>query len=159
MPGLTFPATGRLGVTSPPSRSAKKILRPSVLCSAKTAASPSRSRSIFSFLPRYPALPIFSVCVSAFADSPQRRGLLRDAGISPHGRTSSSYLSLSAGRQTALSSSRAVPVNTCPGLRPRRCPGHSPRPGLSACLTYPGLLPSVHLITSAFPPGFPEVYP
>jgi len=78
-------------------------------------------RSSLSFPDTLPG-PSFVVCVSAFADSSRRRGLLRDAGISPSGRISSSYLSFSAGRQTALPSSRATPVNACPGLRPRWCP-------------------------------------
>ncbi len=63
------------------------------------------------------------------------------------------------GKRPALPGSQVTPVSTCNGLRPRWCPEYSPRPGFSACLTYPGLLPSARSTASAFPSGFPEVYP
>jgi hypothetical protein len=47
-------------------------------------------------------------------------------------------------KQVVLPSSQATPLSTCPALRPRWCPAHSP-------LTYPGLLPSATMTTSAFP--------
>ncbi len=45
VPGFAFPTVGRLGFTSPPYRMPKRR-HPSVLCSAKTAKSPSRETSL-----------------------------------------------------------------------------------------------------------------
>ena len=52
---------------------------------------------------------------------------------------------LRARKQTALPSSRATPLHTCPVLKPRWCPGRSP-------VMLAGLPPSVTRRTSAFPP-------
>jgi hypothetical protein len=71
------------------------------------------------------------------------------AGSSPHGRFSC-YLQFYAGKHVDLPSSQAPPMSTCPVLRPRWCPEHSPRPDVSACLTYSGLLPSARSKASAF---------
>ena len=55
MPGFAFAPVGRLGLSSPPSR---PLLRPSLLCSAKTTASPSRVASLCRSLPNTSLVPI-----------------------------------------------------------------------------------------------------
>jgi len=93
MPCFTFPSAGRMGQTSPPSQPER--IRSGHRYYVPLRLPPDRLRVVrfsLSFPDTLPS-PSFVVCVSAFADSPQRRGLLRDAGISPPGRTSSSYLS------------------------------------------------------------------
>jgi len=96
--------------------------------------------------------PSFVVCVSAFADSSLRRGFLSDAGISPSGRTSSSYLS-SLRRETDGSL-------RFPDYPFKRMPrSKTPVVSLMLAISHPGLLPSGHCKPSAFPSGCPEVYP
>jgi len=53
IPGFTFPTVGRLGLTSPPSRSYP--IRTSVLCSAKTPKRTSQVCSLFAVRPQYPS--------------------------------------------------------------------------------------------------------
>lgn len=55
MPGFAFASVGRLGLTSPPSR---PLPRPSLLCSAKTTASPSQVASLCRSLPDTSLAPI-----------------------------------------------------------------------------------------------------
>ena len=55
MPGFAFAPVGRLGLTSPPSR---PRMRSSLLCSAKTTASPSRVASLCRSLPNTSLAPI-----------------------------------------------------------------------------------------------------
>ncbi|RLC09778.1 MAG: hypothetical protein DRI57_21505 [Deltaproteobacteria bacterium] len=69
----------------------------------------------------------------------------------PHGRTSSLYLSLSAGRQTALPSSQ-IPFKHMPWSQ-------TPVVSLTLTISHPGLLPSGNCKPSAFPSGCPEIYP
>ena len=54
MPGFAFATVGRLGLSSPPSR---PLMRPSLLCSAKTTASPSRVASLCRSLPNTSLAP------------------------------------------------------------------------------------------------------
>ena len=61
MPGFAFPAVGPVGLGSPPFRSAPPGA-PSVLCSAKTAAAPSRVASLrFTLASRYLACSTYSL--------------------------------------------------------------------------------------------------
>src|SRR5207245_7460053 len=62
MPGVSFPAVGPWDIGSPPCRPGASGSRPSVLCSAQTAHSPSRGRSVLPLLPRYLAALLF-LCV------------------------------------------------------------------------------------------------
>ena len=73
-----LPFSGSFGPHFPAFPVCKKnffFFRPSVLCSAKTAASPSPGRSIFSVLPGYPALPVFCRLCLCF------RRLISEAGL------------------------------------------------------------------------------
>jgi hypothetical protein len=62
MPGFAFPPVGPWDSGSPPSRPEAHRSQPAVLCSAKTANSPSRGRSVFPVLPRYLVSRLF-LCV------------------------------------------------------------------------------------------------
>ena len=62
MPGVAFPPVGPWDVGSPPSRPEAQGSQPSVLCSAKTANSPSRGRSVLPVLPRYLVSRLF-LCI------------------------------------------------------------------------------------------------
>ncbi len=76
MPGFAFAPVGRLGLSSPPSR---PLLRPSLLCSAKTTASPSQVASLCRSLPDTSLVPIWFVSLSArqqAGDSPLAPGPL-----------------------------------------------------------------------------------
>ena len=126
---LRLPSVGRLGFTSPPYR-LPTHRQSSVLCSAKTAKSPSRSTSL-----REAVVPRYLACTRFFVFLPIScyRGRL---AVTPKCKTAtapgllvSRYTSASgslARRQLALPSSQVTPVSTCPALRPRWCPEHSP---------------------------------
>ena len=51
-PGVAFPPVGPWDSASPPARPGAHRSRPAVLCSAKTARSPSRGRAVLPLLPR-----------------------------------------------------------------------------------------------------------
>ncbi len=125
VPGFAFPTVGRLGFTSPPSRM-PKCWHPSVLCSAKTAKSPSRVASGCPSLPD--TLPTSVICVSSHTLWVDSLSIQRQQQITP-GLLVNRYTSTSGystRRQMALPSSQATPLCTCPGLRPRRRPEYSP---------------------------------
>ncbi len=76
MPGFAFAPVGRLGLTSPPSR---PLPRSSLLCSAKTTASPSQVASLCRSLPDTSLVPIQFVSLLArqrAGDSPLAPGPL-----------------------------------------------------------------------------------
>ena len=115
MPGFAFAPVGRLGLTSPPSR---PLARSSLLCSAKTTASPSQVASLCRSLPNTSLVPIQFVSLSAHeqaGDSPLAPGPLvyRFAVL---------LRLLSHEEMAVLSSSQATLVRTCPALRLRWCP-------------------------------------
>jgi hypothetical protein len=64
MPGFAFASVGRLGLASPPSQ---PLPRPSLLCSAKTTASPSQVASLCRSLPDTSLAPPFGSCPSRLA--------------------------------------------------------------------------------------------
>ncbi len=133
-----------------------KRRHPSVLCSAKTAKSPSRETSL-----REAIVARYLACTQLFVSLPitSYRGrfdvALKCNSATTPGLLISRYTSASgspARRQMALPSSQATPMCTCPGLRPRRCPGYSR-------ITHPGLLPSSAFKLSAFTPQTCGSYP
>lgn len=152
MPCITFPPAGRLGQTSPPSQSVR--FRTDHRYYVPLRLPPVRI-GVVRFSLSFPDTlfcPSFVVCVSAFADSSLRRGFLSDAGISPSGRTSSSYLS-SLRRETDGSLK-------FPDYPFKRMPwSKTPVVSLMLAISHPGLLPSGNCKPSAFPSGCPEVYP
>ena len=127
MPGFAFASVGRLGLTSPPSR---PLARSSLLCSAKTTASPSQVASLCRSLPDTSLAPIRFVSLSA----------RQQAGDSPLAPGPSVYRFavllrlLSHEEMAVLSSSQATPLRTCPALRLRWCPLGLPYRLQDACL-------------------------
>ena len=125
LPGVAFPPVGPLGLSSPPSRPAACARRPSVLCSATTATTPSRRPSV---VPRSP----IPWCDPLLHSQPGPR-------TTPPALGSEVFYPGSPIRQfprsvVALPSSRVTPLMTCPALRPRWCPGHSPSRIQDCCL-------------------------
>ena len=105
----------RLGLSSPPSR---PLPRPSLLCSAKTTASPSRVASLCRSLPDTSLAPIRFVSLSA-------RQQAGDRPLAPGPlvyRFAVLLRLLSHEEMAVLSSSQATPMRTCPALRLRWCP-------------------------------------
>ena len=131
MPDLAFPPVGRLGLTSPPS---------SVLCSATTATCPFRCPTL-SLAHRYLACS-FRSCPRLLASSLTLRNLCANAW--PTWSPGTPFPGCWQGNKWLSQVPRLPFLNSCPALRPRWCPAHSP-------LTYPGLLPSATMTTSAFP--------
>ncbi len=86
-------------------------LGPSVLCSAKTASCPSL---VSSFVTRFPVPRLLSVFVRRCA-----RALTDAWGFCSSGRPLP--FRFSTWRHAALPSSRSIPLNVCPALRPRWC--------------------------------------
>ena len=128
MPGFAFPTVGRSSSTSPPSR-LRNPPQSSVLCSAKTAKSPSRETSLHEAL-----VARYLACTRLFVSLPitSYRGRLIVAPkcnrATTPGLLISRYTSASgysARKQMAIPSSQATPMCTCPALRPRRCPEYS----------------------------------
>ncbi len=127
MPGFAFAPVGRLGLSSPPSR---PLLRPSLLCSAKTTASPSRVASLCRSLARSSLAPIQFVPLSA-------RQQAGDCPLAPGPlvyRFAVLLRLLSHEEMAVLSSSQATPLRTCPALRLRWCPLGLPYRFQDACL-------------------------
>jgi hypothetical protein len=132
MPGLTFPPVGRLGLTSPPS---------SVLCSATTAICSSRC-PVLSLGHRYLGTTFRCLC-------PLFK-LVSGRSSSLHARAVwSTGFPLSSGfaRQETFGSLKFPDYPF--GHMPR---SSTPVVSLMLALTHPGLLPSVSMRTSAFPP-------
>ena len=137
VPDFTFPTAGRLGLTSPPSRTARfrPVLRPSVLSSAKTSNIPSLGLRTYCLAFRYLSVALFF--------SPDRG--IDFPSVKPGTLiTRLPFDRLALRRVLDLPSSQVLPVETCRVLRPRwypRCTAASER----------GLLPSAHCKASAFP--------
>jgi len=129
MPGLAFPLVGRLGLTSPPSL---------VLCSATTAACPSRC-PVLSLVHRYLVCSVGS-CPFFKLVAAQERLRQRPACLV----TRYAFSGLLSRRQVALPSSQATPFELMP------C-SSTPVVSCSLALACPGLLPSASLTASAFP--------
>ena len=138
MPGFAFPAASPVGLSSPPYRSALpasdlRYYAPLRLPSACIGSLPFRS------LPDTLPAPLLRALLSARSRRDALR--LRQDVVHPV----APIPGLRARKQTALPSSRATPLRTCPVLRPRWCPARSP-------VMLAGLPPSVTRRTSAFPP-------
>jgi len=130
---LRLPFSGSLG-SGFPTFPTSILSRPSVLCSAATASSPSRIASLFAHSPIPCAFP-FVLCPTL--------GWLADIGgnypISA-GSLGPPVLLIFRNFLTrklwALPSPRATPMNTCPVLRPRWCPINSPYRLQDCCLPH-----------------------
>jgi hypothetical protein len=133
MPGVAFPPVGPWDVGSPPCRPEALSSQPSVLCSAQTANSPSRGRSVFPILPRSlgSRLCLCIPCVRKARGKGWR--FLAPPGVFPAlGGTPApdGY----PRRLLALPRSRVTPVEACPALRPRWYPAPSPYRIQDCCL-------------------------
>jgi len=124
-----------LGLTSPPSR---LLPQSSVLCSAKTTASPSR---VASLLARFP-IPLSSpICFVFLTARWQEWKILSAPGLCCVRTAVVRFVSNE--ELAVLSSSQATPVRTCPDRSLRWC--------RDVCHNTPGLLPSSRSKLSAFP--------
>lgn len=150
MPGFAFPKVGRLGFTSPPSRINLSACS-AVLCSAKTAKSPSRETSLpEAIAPRYLA------CTQFFVSLPLTTfgvgSLQRPGAMAPPRQVSWSAGTpqLPALLQGDSWLSRVPRLPLCahaPFSDPGGVPIHSP-------VTRSGLLPSGTFRPSTFPRRF-----
>ena len=131
MPGFAFPSVGPLGFGSPPSRSWPSL--PMTLGTMLRYDCPLSFSGRFAFGYRSPIpCPASLSFVSRF----RLAAWVGSLPASPRLLVSQYPLSSGflGGRQLALSSSRFVLLNPCPGLRPRWCPKCSPFRIQDCCL-------------------------
>jgi hypothetical protein len=130
MPGFAFPTVGPLGLSSPPSQS---VLNSPDHRYYAPLRLPSAHLGSLRFSLSFPdTLTCFHFLCVPF---PAHRSVGSHPAI-PRLLFSQYPLSsgIPGGRQKALPSSRVVPVNTCPALRPRWCPENSPFRLQDCCL-------------------------
>ena len=131
MPGFAFPPVGPLGLSSPPSRSGlmpdHRYYAPLRLPFARlgslrfSLSFPDTLTCSLSFLSRFRLV----ISVGSHPMTPRLLVIQYPCSSGAPG-----------GRQMALPSSRVVPLNVCPALRPRWCPARSPFRFQDCCLPF-----------------------
>ena len=148
MPGFAFPSVGPLGLSSPPSRSGLSLtqiigtmlsydchLSVSVLFAFRCRSPIPLPCSLFLCVP-------FPACHIGWKPPYDTKALVHPVPLL--------FWRSWGGRHLALPSSRIVPLNVCPALRPRWCPACSPFRLQDCCLPF-----RQQRRLSQFVPGYP----